>query len=316
MQYHKLGASDMNLSALSIGTWAIGGANWGETDRTSSIRAMHAMFDNGVNSVDTAPAYNFGESERIVGEAVRGRRDKVYLTTKTGVYNTKEVPFVKDARYETVIRLCEQSLKNLQTDYIDLMLIHWPDTEHCAPFDETMRALEELVQAGKLRYIGVSNFSQEQITEIQKFGQIVAIEPPYSMVNRSQEALMQWCAGRGIGTMTYGSLGAGILTGAYRTLPKFEEGDMRVTFYDYFREPKFSRIQKLLLVMDDIAKAHHATPAQVAVNGNAQKPFVTTSLCGVRSEHHAIEDCMGFEWSLTDQEMQCLDAAIGEYIPE
>lgn len=91
---------------------------------------------------------------------------------------------------------------------------------------------------------------------------------------------------------------------------------MRVTFYDYFREPKFSRIQKLLLVMDDIAKAHHATPAQVAVNWNAQKPFVTTSLCGVRSEHHAIEDCMGFEWSLTDQEMQCLDAAIGEYIPE
>ena len=91
---------------------------------------------------------------------------------------------------------------------------------------------------------------------------------------------------------------------------------MRVTFYDYFREPKFSRIQKLLLVMDDIAKAHHATPAQVAVNWNAQKPFVTTSLCSVRSEHHAIEDCMGFEWSLTDQEMQCLDAAIGEYIPE
>lgn len=314
MRYKQFGNTDMNVSALTVGTWAIGGANWGDVNKEDSIKAIHAMLDNGVNMIDTAPGYNFGESERVVGEAIKGRRDKVYITTKTGVYNDAEKGFVKDARKETVFRLCEDSLKNLQTDYIDLMIIHWPDIEHNAPFEETIGALEELKKAGKIRYVGVSNFSQEQIEEIKEYGVISAFQPPYSMVNRSQEELMKWTSANGIANMTYGSLGAGILTGAIRELPNFESGDMRLEFYDFFKEPKFSKVMRLLAVLDKIAEAHHAPVAQVAVNWNSQKEFVNTSLCGVRNADEAIENCRGFEWSLTAEEMAVIDKAIEEYL--
>lgn len=314
MRYKELGNTGEKISALTIGTWAIGGVGWGDINKSDSIKAIHAMLDHGVNSIDTAPGYNFGESERIVGEAIKGRRDKVFVTTKTGVYNTKEIPFVKDCRRDSVIRLCDDSLKNLQTDYIDLMLIHWPDIEYNTPFEETMGALNDLKKEGKIKYIGLSNFNQEQIEDISRYGQIVALEPPYSMVNREQEDLMKWVASKGMANMTYGSLGAGILTGAIRELPNFAPDDTRLSFYDFFKEPKFSKVMKLLRVLDEIAADHSAPVAQVAVNWNAQKDFVTTSLCGVRNAKEAVENCEGFEWSLTEEEMNMIDKAIDTYL--
>ena len=314
MRYKQFGQTDMNVSALTVGTWAIGGANWGEVHKSDSIRAIHAMLDHGVNSIDTAPGYNFGESERVVGEALKGRRDKVYITTKTGVYNDEKEGFVKDCRKETVFRLCEESLKNLQTDYIDLMVIHWPDIQHNTPFEETMDALNTLKKEGKIRYIGVSNFDQAQIEEVKKYGEISAFQPPYSMVNRSQEELMKWTCADGIANMTYGSLGAGILTGAIRELPNFAPDDMRLVFYDFFKEPKFSKVMQLLNVLDEIAAAHNAPVAQVAVNWNDRKEFVHTSLCGVRNEEEAVENCSGFEWELSDDEMKQIDNAIAMYL--
>ena len=314
MRYKKFGNTDMKVSALAVGTWAIGGANWGDVNRADCIRAIETMLDNGVNIIDTAPAYNYGESERVVGEAIRGKRDEVYITTKTGVYNDPQQGFVKDCRRETVFKLCDESLKNLGTDYIDLMLIHWPDVNYNTPFRETAEALEELKKAGKIRYYGLSNFSQEEIEEISKYGTFSALEPPYSMVNRSQEELMKWVSSRGMANMTYGSLGAGILTGTIRTLPNFASDDMRLVFYDFFKEPKFSQVMKLLTVLDEIAKNHNAPVAQVAVNWNAQKDFVTTSLCGVRNEKEAAENCAGFEWELTEDEMGAIDASIAKYL--
>lgn len=315
MRFKEFGKTGEKLSALTVGTWAIGGAGWGEVNKADCIKAIHAMFDNGVNSIDTAPCYNCGESERIVGEALKGRRDKIFLTTKTAVYQPDpQSTIIKDGRRETILRLCDESLKNLQTDYIDLLLIHWPDIEHNAPIEETMDAMNELVKAGKVRYLGVSNFSIEQIKEAEKYGVISASEPPYSMVNRSEEELMEWCYSQNIANMTYGSLGAGILTGAIRELPKFDADDWRLNFYDFFKEPKFSKVMKLLKVLDEIAAGHNAPVAQVAVNWNAQKDFVQTALCGVRNEHEANENCKGFEWSLSEDEMNAIDKAIEEYL--
>lgn len=314
MRYKQFGTTDMKVSALTVGTWAIGGAYWGEVNKQDSIHAIHAMLDHGVNMIDTAPGYNFGESERVVGEALKGRREKVYITTKTGVYNDEKEPYIKDCRKETVFRLCEESLKNLQTEYIDLMVIHWPDVNYNTPFIETMEALNSLKSAGKIRHIGVSNFDQSQIEEIRQFGDIVALQPPYSMVNRSQEDLMKWTYANGMANMTYGSLGAGILTGAIRELPNFAPDDSRLTFYDFFKEPKFSKVMQLLKVLDEIAEGHRVPVAQVAVNWNAQKDFVTTSLCGVRNVKEAEENCQGFEWSLTEEEMAVIDKAIAEYL--
>ena len=314
MKYKKFGNTDMNVSGLTVGTWAIGGAYWGAVDKKDSIKAIHAMLDQGVNMIDTAPGYNFGNSERVVGEALKGRRDKVYITTKTALYNTAEQPAVKDGRKDTVLRLCDESLKNLQTDYIDLMVIHWPDIEHNAPFSETMEALDTLKKAGKIRYIGVSNFDQSQIEEVRKYGEICAVQPPYSMVNRSQEDLMKWVHSQGMANMTYGSLGAGILTGAIRQLPDFAPDDMRLNFYDFFKEPKFSQVMQLLKVLDEIAEGYGAPVAQVAVNWNYQKEFVQTSLCGVRNADEANENCKGFDWSLTEEEMTRINKAIDEYL--
>lgn len=314
MRYKQFGNTDMNISALTVGTWAIGGANWGDVNKVDSIRAIHAMLEQGVNSIDTAPGYNFGESERVVGEALKGRRDKVYITTKTGVYNDEKEGFIKDCRKETVFRLCEESLKNLQTDYIDLMVIHWPDINFNTPFEETMDALNSLKKAGKIRHIGVSNFERNQIEEVRKYGEIAALQPPYSMVDRTQEGLMKWTSANGIANMTYGSLGAGILTGAIRQLPDFAPDDMRFVFYDFFKEPKFSKVMQLLKVLDDIAAEHGAPVAQVAVNWNSQKEFVHTSLCGVRNEKEAVENCRGFEWSLSAEEIQRIDHTIEKYL--
>lgn len=313
MRYKKLGKTGLEISALSVGTWATGGVNYGKVDRAESIEAIREMVGLGVNVVDTAPVYNAGNSERVVGEALAGIRDKVILSTKTALFNDPAqggAP-VKDGRYETIMRLYEESCKNLRTDYIDIYFLHWPVFN--VPVEECMRAMMDLKRAGKIGHIGVSNYSIEQIIEAQKYGDVEIIQPPYSMVDRSQEDICKWAAEHGIGVMSYGSLGAGILTGAFRELPKFDENDLRVTFYDYFKEPKFSRIMKLLQVMDEVAAAHGGVKlSQVAVNWSAQKDFISTAIIGVTTRHHAVENCGGMDWELSQEEIGRLDAAISE----
>ena len=188
---------------------------------------------------------------------------------------------------------------NLETDYIDFYYVHWPDVN--TPIDETMAALNTLKKQGKIRFIGVSNFSREQILAAEEYAQIDVQQPPYSMVNQKFTDLMKWGYEKGIDSMTYGSLGSGILTGAIRTMPDFEPGDMRLTFYD------FSKIMEFLKTMDRIAEDHGVPVAQVALNWSTQKEFVGTALCGVRNEQEALQNCKAFEWSLTEDEITVLD---------
>ena len=311
MRYKPFGNTGLNVSALSVGTWAIGGANYGKVDRDTSIAAIRTMIDQGVNLIDTAPVYNAGNAERVVGEAIEGIRDKVILCTKTALFNdpAQDGKPVKDGRYETIMRLYEESCRNLKTDYIDIYLLHWPVFN--VPVEECMRAMMDLKNAGKIGHIGVSNYSIAQIEEAQLYGDVEVIQPPYSMVDRSQEDISKWCAQRGIAVMSYASLGAGILSGKYRQLPDFEKTDLRLTFYDYFREPKFSKIMKLLEVMDNVSAAHNnAKLSQVALNWSTQKDFIHTAVIGVSSPNHAVENCGGTDWMLTDEEMRMLDDAI------
>ena len=313
MRYKELGNTGLNISALSVGTWAIGGANYGKVDRKSSIEAIRTMIDLGVNVVDTAPVYNAGNSERVVGEALDGIRDKVILSTKTALFNDPEQngAAVKDGRYETIMRLFKESCENLKTDYIDIYFLHWPVFN--VPVEECMRAMMDLKKAGRIGHIGVSNYSIEQIVEAQQYGDVEIIQPPYSMVDRSQEDICKWAVEHGIGVMSYGSLGAGILTGAVREMPNFDKNDLRLTFYDYFKEPKFSRIMELLKVMDGIAADHgNAKLAQIALNWSTQKDFISTAIIGVINKEQAIENCGGMDWSLSDEEMRRIDEAISK----
>ena len=278
MRYKKLDRAGVELSSLAVGSWAIGGEGWGEVNTEDSIEAVHKMFELGVNIIDTAPAYGSGHSEEIVGKALKGYRNKVLVSTKFGLDPEKD--WAENGTYDFVLEECENSLKRLDIDYIDFYFMHWPDFN--TPIEETMRALNKLKEEGKIRFIGVSNFNKDQIIEAEKYGKIDVIQPPYSMVNRSAEELMKWAKTQGMDTFTYGSLGAGILTGAIREMPDFAENDYRKEFYDFYSEPKFSKVMELLQTLDVIAQKHGRPVAQVAINWSTQKDYVGTAMCGVR----------------------------------
>ena len=220
--------------------------------------------------------------------------------------------YCRDGRYEDILYECEQSLRRLGTDYIDFYFVHWPDLD--TPFSETMEAMNTLKRQGKIRFVGLSNFNREQILECEKVCRIEAIQPPYSMVVRGEEELMKWCEGRGISTFTYGSLGAGILTGTFRKVPTFGPGDPRNRFYPFFREPSFSKVMKVLEVMDAIAAETGKSLPQIAINWSTQKDYVSTALCGVRNPAEAVENCATFDWTLTEGQIQMLDEAIEKYL--
>lgn len=309
MRYKHVGNAGIDISALAVGTWAIGGQQWGDVNEKDSIDAIRAMIDGGVNLVDTAPIYGNGHSEEVVGKALEnGYREKVFLATKFSISNDENGSVINNGSYENAIWECEQSLKRLNTDHIDIYIMHWPDP--ATPVEVTMRALVDLKKSGKIRFIGVSNFDRNLIEEAQKVVRIDFLQPPYSMVEESQKELLAWCETQGIGTMTYGSLGAGILTGAIRELPDWEENDFRYTFYDYFKNPKFSKIMELLKVMDKIAQVRNKPLAQIAINWSTQKSYVSTAICGVRDPQQAYENCATFDWELTGEEMALIDSEI------
>ena len=309
MRYKHVGNAGIDISALAVGTWAIGGQQWGDVNEKDSIDAIRAMIDGGVNLVDTAPIYGNGHSEEVVGKALEnGYREKVFLATKFSISNDENGSVINNGSYENAIWECEQSLKRLNTDHIDIYIMHWPDP--ATPVEVTMRALADLKKSGKIRFIGVSNFDRNLIEEAQKVVRIDFLQPPYSMVEESQKELLAWCETQGIGTMTYGSLGAGILTGAIRELPDWDENDFRYTFYDYFKNPKFSKIMELLKVMDKIAQVRNKPLAQIAINWSTQKSYVSTAICGVRDPQQAYENCATFDWELTGEEMALIDSEI------
>lgn len=309
MRYKHVGNAGIDISALAVGTWAIGGQQWGDVNEKDSIDAIRAMIDGGVNLVDTAPIYGNGHSEEVVGKALEnGYREKVFLATKFSISNDENGSVINNGSYENAIWECEQSLKRLNTDHIDIYIMHWPDP--ATPVEVTMKALADLKKSGKIRFIGVSNFDRNLIEEAQKVVRIDFLQPPYSMVEESQKELLAWCETQGIGTMTYGSLGAGILTGAIRELPDWDENDFRYTFYDYFKNPKFSKIMELLKVMDKIAQVRNKPLAQIAINWSTQKSYVSTAICGVRDPQQAYENCATFDWELTGEEMELIDSEI------
>ena len=314
MRYKHFKNAGADISALTVGTWGIAGANsagvsWGDVDTKESIAAVRRMVENGVNMVDTAPIYGEGHSEEVVGQALKGIRDKVYLTTKFGSYiNHFTGTSVRDCKYNTVEREIDESLKRLQTDYIDFYVMHWPDVN--TPIEETLAAVNMLKEKGKIRFIGMSNSPKELIMEAQKYAKIDVIQPPFSMVNQTERELMEWAETQGIGTMTYGSLGAGILTGAIRECPEYDPKDMRLVFYPFFKEPTFSKIMELLKTLDAIAEEHEKPVAQVSINWSTQKSFVSTALTGVNTPAQADENCSAFDWELTEEEIARIDSEI------
>jgi aryl-alcohol dehydrogenase-like predicted oxidoreductase len=254
-------------------------------------------------------------AEDIVAEAIKGKRDKLIISTKCGIrLNAPKGAGNRDATRKGIFEGCEESLGRLGTDYIDVFFVHWPDPN--TPIEETMGALGALKEQGKIRYIGVSNFSIQQIEDALKYGAIDIIQPPFSMVEQKARDIMEWSYKKNIASMTYASLGAGILSGKIRSLQTFEEGDVRGGFYDYFREPKFSLVMELLKAMDKIALARGVPLSQIAINWAVQKDFVLTALVGVRTDDHARENCAAADWQLSPAEMSILDTEVARLFAE
>lgn len=315
MKYTKFGKTGIEVSKMCLGTWGIGGAGWDNYSDESRMDAIKAALDCGINFIDTAPAYNAGKAEQYVGETLHklGARKEVVISTKCG-NEFIDGKYVRCGSVDKILRECDESLQNLKTDYIDVYLVHWPDPN--VPMEETMDALNQLKKQGKILHAGVSNFTKEQMEEANKYCEIEAYQPQFSMVDRDNEELIRWAHAQDMGVMTYGTLGGGILTGKYRELKTYEANDNRNRFYPYFREPLFSKAMKLLSVMDKISKERNVPLAQIALNWTLKKEFISSCITGSQSRDKIEANCKVFDWELSAEEMQILDKAIEEYSRE
>jgi methylglyoxal reductase len=322
MRYRSLGASGIQASVVGLGAWAMGGWMWGGSDETAAIKAIHTAIDLGMNLLDTAPVYGFGHSEEIVGKAIKGKRDKVVLATKCGMvwHVQKGVHFFDDPTGNVVYKYLapesiryevEQSLKRLGTDYIDLYQTHWQDAT--TPIQNTMEALLQLKKEGKIRAIGVSNVTVDQIAQYSQYGPVDNAQEKYSMLDREiEEALLPWCHQHSVAMLAYSPLGQGLLTGKIGPERTFEPGDQRLD------NPRFSienrrRIAEMLQTFKPIADTHKVTIGQLVIAWTAAQPGLTHVLCGARNPEQVIENAGGGDLVLAESEIRKMTQALQRY---
>lgn len=312
MKYKKVERLGIEVSAIALGTWGIGAAGWGDVKDEESIETIRYMVERGVNVIDTAPVYGLGHSEMIVGKALEGIRDKVFLVSKCGITRKKATGFgkdgpVRDSSPEMILKQVDESLERLKADHLDLLLIHWPDVN--TPFEKTAQALEQLKAEGKIRFSGICNFENDQIDAFYETGKLDFAQYQYSLLEDKWQRNLHKYHELGVATMAYGALGGGILTGAYRKMPQFADDDMRLNFYPFFKEGRFEKTMELLEVMDEIAKNHNVDVGEVAINYTADHEDVTMALVGCSKPKHAKMNCDALEWQMSDAEKAILEEA-------
>ncbi|MDX2231405.1 MAG: aldo/keto reductase [Leptolyngbyaceae cyanobacterium bins.349] len=301
MQTRELGTSGIQITPIITGTWQAGKSMWVGIEDAETIKAIQAAFDAGMTTVDTAEVYGQGHSERVVGEALSPVRDRVVYMTKV---------FANHLKYDQVIEACESSLKNLKTDYIDLYQIHWPAgtfNSAIVPIEETMQALNELKQQGKIRAIGVSNFSRAQLQEAMQYGRIDSLQPPYSLFWRYVEPDTQpYCVAQNISILAYSPLAQGLLTGRFTQGHQFPAEDVR-TKNKLFQGENFARALDALDQLKPIADRHHTTLGNLALAWLIAQPQ-TNAIVGVRHADQAIENANAAAVSLSAEELAEISA--------
>jgi aryl-alcohol dehydrogenase-like predicted oxidoreductase len=325
MELRQLGASQVRVSPVTLGTWAVGGWMWGGVDNAQAVRAIQTSIDLGVTSIDTAPIYGFGLSEELVGQAVRGRRDKVQLLTKCGLrwdsprgeyfFETvdpegKTLKVYRNSRKSDVLRECEQSLRRLGADCIDLYQVHWRD--HTTDIEETMSAMDRLIREGKIRAAGLSNFTAEEVEAASKLIPIASVQPPYSMLRRDIEKdLLPYCREHHVGVLAYSPLQLGILTGKIALDQQFPPSDLRGSS-PYYQVANRRRILDMLDQFRPIAEEHDATLAQLVIAWTISQPGVTAALVGARKDEHARENARAADIRISPAQMQQINALLDE----
>ena len=326
MEYRRIGQTDLQLSAITFGAWAAGGWMWGSTDRNAAIEAIRAAYGQGVTSIDTAPIYGQGESERIVGEAIKEiPRTELQILTKFGMrwdlargafaFKSQDnaghaIDIYKYAGRESIIHECEESLRRLGTDYIDLYQIHWPDPT--TPLDETFEAVGRLIEQGKVRYAGVCNYDSALMAQAETILSLASDQVPFSMVNRSIESeTIPYCMAQGKSILAYSPLQRGLLTGKMKPGYKFAAGDHRAT-NAFFTDEYISRANTFLARIKPLADAKGATLSQLVLRWTIDHPGITVALVGARNAEQAVQNARAADFNLSSEEQKFIDGELAK----
>jgi myo-inositol catabolism protein IolS len=312
MQKRTLGTSNLQISPIIMGTWQAGKRMWVGIEDSETIKAIRSGFEAGITTIDTAEVYGTGHSEQIVAQALSDVRSQVVYASKV---------FPNHLKYDQVIEACDRSLANLKTDYIDLYYIHWPSgtwNSEIVPIAETMEALNSLKQDGKIRAIGVSNFSKAQLEEASEFGRIDALQPPYSLFWRKIEPdLTNYCLEHKISILAYSPLAQGLLTGKFNRGHQFAEGDHRVA-NKLFHGENYERSQLALEKLQPIADHHHTTLGNLAlawlIFSSETRPQVQ-AIAGARNAEQSIQNAKAADVNLTKEDWEEIEA-IGRYVTD
>ena len=313
MQNKRLGNSDMLLSPLGIGAWAIGGAgwafSWSSQDDRDSIKAIHAALDSGMNWIDTAAVYGLGHSEEVVAQALNGYSGKrPFVFTKCGRNWNQERQIQKDLRADSIRQECENSLRRLQVETIDLYQIHWPEPDDS--IEEGWSTVSALQKEGRIRWIGVSNFNVQQLMRVQSIAPVTSLQPPYSLVRPEVELeTLPYVLQHQIGVLAYSPMGSGLLTGAMSNsrVAGLPPDDWRIR-NPQFQEPLLSRNLKLAEKLGDIGARHGRTAGEAALAWVLHQPAITAAIVGIRTPEQVVGIRGALEFRLTVAEFQEIES--------
>ncbi len=315
MEYTIISGTDMKVSRIAQGTWAIGGWMWGGTDESESIRTIHAALDKGINLIDTAPVYGFGVSEEIVGKAIeqKGHREKVCIATKVGLeWHNGSVS--RNSSPDRIRNEVQDSLRRLRTDYIDIYQVHWPDL--AVPIEETARTMQALFKEGLIRAIGVSNYSPEQMDRFMSVSQLHTVQPPYNLFERQIERdVLPYVREKHLSAFAYGPLCRGLLTGTMRPDTRFTGDDLRQSD-PKFQQPRFTQYLNAVQQLDNLAqKKYGKRVMDLAVRWVLDQPGITAALWGAR--HPAELDAVAgaLDWKLNAETLATIDQILRQTIP-
>ncbi len=313
MEYRAFGATELKVSALGFGTWEIGNPGYGLTVEAEAVAAIHRALDLGITCVDTAPGYGQGRSEMIVGKALGARRKEIVLVTKCGLAWNEAEEASKQWRDSTPQRIAKEiddSLRRLGTDWIDVYIVHWPDLK--TPIEETAAAMAAVVQSGKARYVGVSNYRLEQVKAFHAVQPVSVMQMGYNLFDRRIEAdILPYCQEQGIGVMSYGSLCYGLLTGTFTADTHFTPPDWRASGKAFglslFTPENFPSNVAVVAALKAVAAATGKTVPQLALNWVLHRPGVTLGLSGMRKPEEVEDNVGATGWQLSPAERARID---------
>lgn len=315
MEQRKLGYSDLQLSTMGLGTWAMGGGDWkfgwGPQDDRSSTAAIHKALDEGINWIDTAAIYGHGRAEEVVGDAVKGIRNSVIIATKCGrVWEGEDRDIGKSLRAKSIRREVDASLKRLRTDVIDLYQIHWPEPDE--EIEEGWGTIAELIREGKVRYAGVSNFNLEQLKRAQAIHPITSLQPPYNMLRREiEQEIVAYCGDNQIGIIAYSPMQAGLLTGTFTTerAAQLPESDWR-SRHPFFNEPLLSKHLAMVEHLREVARQKNCTLSQLVLAWVLRLPEMTSAIVGARSPEQIRETAQAGDVHLSQAEIEKIEGIL------